>query len=248
MDQIHAMQYDCLTAVTAHPGYDLLITRLGHQFRDVSLLTTALTHRSYVNEAAGAGPHNERLEFLGDAVLDLAVAHLLMEACPESSEGELSLVRSRIVNEHSLAGLAEQLGLGQWLFLGRGEENTGGRHKPSILADALEAVLGAIYMDAGFPAALEVCRNLFSLHVQQAVQKGGLDFKSRLQEWVQAQKRPRPRYEVVSEEGPSHDRTFAVAVWLDDQRVAIGRGKSKREAEQQAAELALQIVAGGAAG
>ncbi|MCS6913905.1 MAG: ribonuclease III [Myxococcales bacterium] len=224
-------------------GYGKLVAQLGYQFRDEGLLRTALTHRSHVNENPGAGPHNERLEFIGDAVLGLAVAHLLMEFCPERSEGELSQLRSRLVSEPALAALARRLDLGQWLFLGRGEENNGGRYKPSLLADAYEAIMGAVYFDGGFPEVLALCRRLLGPELLNLTGGARQDFKSLLQEWVQGRHRTRPRYELLSEEGPSHDKTFEVAVWLEDRLVAQGRGKSKREAEQHAAEQALARLA-----
>ncbi len=229
--------------IRAQPGaYAVLEGHLGHTFRDPALLETALTHKSYVNENAGAPPHNERLEFLGDAVLGLAVASMLMAACPDRSEGELSSIRSRIVNELSLAALATEIDLGQWLYLGRGEEITGGRYKTSLLADAYEAVLGAIYQDTGFDYVMLILARLLGPQVRQMTDSGTQDGKSLLQEWMQGQLRTRPRYEIMAQEGPDHDKTFEVAVWLDNRELSRARGKSKREAEQRAAEQALIVL------
>jgi ribonuclease-3 len=228
------------------PGdYASLEARLGHHFRRVGLLETALTHKSFLNERPSPGREdNERLEFLGDAVLDLAIGHLLMEAHPGRSEGELSKTRAQIVNEQGLAEVALGLGLGEWLFLGRDEEQTGGRHKASLLADACEAVIAAVYLDAGFDAALAMVRNLFAERVGAALRAGGSDFKTRLQERVQGELRLQPRYQVVGTEGPDHDKTFEVAIHVGERELARATGKSKKEAEQRAAERALGLLDG----
>ncbi len=228
-------------------AYAPLEGRLGHRFTDVGLLERALTHKSFLNEnphAVAAGREdNERLEFLGDAVLGLAVGHLLMEAFPSRSEGELSKTRAQIVSESGLRGAAEQVGLGEWLFLGRGEEQSGGRRKASLLADACEAVMAAVYLDAGFPTALEVARRLFAGAVQAARDAAGhADYKTRLQERAQGSLRLQPRYAVVGTAGPDHDKTFEVALFLGEREVARATGKSKKEAEQRAAERALQVM------
>lgn len=216
---------------------------LGHTFADRSLLLTALRHRSYVNERAPTQPDNERLEFLGDAVLQLAVTHLLMEGeGAELSEGTLSLLRSQMVSEVQLARLAQQIELGRFLLLGRGEELSGGRNKPSLLADAYEAVIGALYRDSGFGIVLRVTRRLMLDEVQRVTASRSLDYKSALQELLQAQKRSRPRYEVVSTDGPDHERVFEVAVLLEDLELGRGHGRSKREAEHQAAQAALSVL------
>lgn len=213
---------------------------LGHTFRDRRLLLTALTHKSYVNEKGAGREHNERLEFLGDAVLSLAVAHLLMAARPERDEGELSLMRSRMVSEASLAALAAHIDLGRWLRLGRGEEQSGGRSKPSLLADAYEAVLGALYLDTSFDYALGIVERLVGAQVERVLSGSTADYKSTLQELLQGRRQPRPRYEVVSTSGPDHDKVFEVAVHISEHVVAHGRGRSKREAEHRAAEDALR--------
>jgi ribonuclease III len=232
---------------TGDRPYAWLETRLGYGFRDAAKLESALTHKSYCNENPGWGrPDNERLEFLGDAVLDLAVGHLLMDAQPARTEGELSKMRASIVSEQGLAQVAVELGLGDWLFLGRGEEGSGGRRKPSVLADAVEAVLAAVYLDGGYDAAFDVIRRLFAdrvARVGEAADVGGRDFKTRLQE-LAARRRLHVRYVVLGATGPDHDKTFEVAVTLDERETARGVGKTKKEAEQQAAERALaQLLA-----
>ena len=224
-----------------HEDLPVLEGYLGHTFSDRSLLANALRHRSFVNERAQNLPDNERLEFLGDAVLQLAVTHLLMEGS-DLSEGTLSLLRSQIVSEAMLSKLAQQIELGRFLMLGRGEELSGGRHKPSLLADAYEAVFAALYRDGGFGIVLRVAKRLLAEDVQRVTAHRSLDFKSALQELVQAQKRSRPRYEVICSEGPDHERIFEVAVLVDDEELGRGRGRSKREAEHQAAQSALQLL------
>jgi ribonuclease III len=224
--------------------YALLESRLGYVFVDRARLETALTHKSYLNENASWGrPDNERLEFLCDAVIDLAVGHLLMDAAPERNEGELSKTRAAIVNELGLAEVAGELGLGEWLFLGRGEEQSGGRRKPSVLADACEALVAAVYLDGGFDAAFAVVRRLFGERVASAHEAGLHDFKTRLQERA-ARRRLAVRYLVVCERGPDHDKTFEIAVHVGDREYAHGLGKTKKEAEQRAAESALSVLDG----
>lgn len=217
---------------------------LGHTFSDHQLLRVALTHRSYSNEAARDRElsHNERLEFLGDAVLGLCVTHLLMTNCPQASEGYLSLLRSQLVSEPSLCERAKEIGLGDALRLGRGEEGSGGRQKPSLLANAYEAVLGALYLDSGFDVCLVVTERLLLPSLLQAHRQGGSDQKSALQDLLQRLRRARPRYEVVATSGPDHDKLFEVAVYLDDRHIASGSGRSKRAAEQAAAEQALTVL------
>ena len=223
-------------------GRDLreLESALGYRFADPSLLETALTHRSYANEnrAAGVGD-NERLEFLGDAVLDLVVGHLLMERFPELGEGELSMSRAHIVSAQGLAAAAKEIGLGEWLRLGRGEERSGGRRKDSLLADALEAIVAAVFSDGGFEAAREVAVRLCRAGVDAAEEGKSLDFKTRLQEQIQAHRHATPEYQVVAESGPDHDKLFEVAVLVDGEEWGRAVGKSKKAAEQQAAERAV---------
>jgi ribonuclease-3 len=220
--------------------YGRLEQLLQHEFADQRLCETALTHKSWLNEA----PHsdrtdNERFEFLGDAVLTLAVSDMLMRRFPDRAEGELSKTRAVIVNEAGLCQAAERLDLGQWIFLGRGEEQGGGRRRPSILADAFEALIGSVYLDAGFAVASAVVQRLLASAVENSERGLRLDFKSRLQERSQALLQKTPQYNVVGQDGPDHDKTFWVSIALGDQEYGRGSGKSKKEAEQSAAALAL---------
>jgi ribonuclease III len=216
--------------------YGTLEAMLGYTFRDRSLLEQALRHASWSNEhPAPRLPDNERLEFLGDAVLALIVAHRLMMRYPQIREGELSVTRSQVVSEAGLSEVAGQLGLGDWLVFGKGEEKSGGRNKPSILADAFEAILGAVYLDGGFSAAWEFVGRLLAQRIETVELKGFYDFKTRLQETAQARLRATPTYHVVQELGPDHDKQFVVAVTIGDDEWARAVGKSKKAAEQMAA-------------
>ncbi len=220
-------------------SYQLLEQKLGHTFASQDLLEVALTHKSFLNENPDCGrSHNERLEFLGDAVVDLAVGHLLMEQDAARSEGELSRRRATVVSEASLAIVARELDLGPWLFLGRGEEQSGGRQKSSVLADALEAVLGAIYLDGGFVAAHRVVAGIFNTRIDAAGQAANEDWKTRLQESA-ARRKLSVRYQLLGTSGPDHDKRFEVAAMVGDVERSRGEGHSKKEAEQGAAELAL---------
>jgi len=231
--------------VSESRGYDLLEQRLGYRFQNRALLENSLTHKSFLNENPSEGrSDNERLEFLGDAVLDLAIGHLLMERFPKLREGDLSMTRAQIVNEQGLADVAAGLGLGEWLFLGRGEEQTGGRRKPSLLADTCEALLAAIYLDGGFEAAFGVARRLFEPRCMAIDEPGFADYKTRLQERAQAMRREMPRYVVTAEYGPDHDKTFEVAVRIGNKEYSRSGGKSKKEAEQRAAAVALFLMDG----
>lgn len=225
--------------------YGRLEQLLQHEFANQTLCETALTHKSWLNEAPGSGrADNERLEFLGDAVLNLAVSDMLMRRFPDRAEGDLSKTRAVIVNEAGLCQAAERLDLGQWIFLGRGEEQGGGRRRPSILADAFEALIGAVYLDAGFDVALAVVRRLLTSAVEESDRGLRLDFKSRLQERSQALLQKTPQYAVVGQDGPDHDKTFWVAIALGDTEYGRASGKSKKEAEQSAAALALAKLEG----
>jgi ribonuclease III len=227
------------------PGGAPLERRLAYRFRDRALLEEAQCHSSYVNEAFDpAIRDNERLEFLGDAVLNLVVGHALLARFPASREGELSRMRASLVNEKELARLSRRLGVGAGLKLGRGEARTGGRAKDSILAGALEAVVAAVYLDGGFEAASALVGRLFAPLIA-GLEPGGdspADFKSRLQELVQAAPGARPVYTVVRAEGPDHDKTFVVRLEVLG-RAAEGTGKSKKAAEQDAAARLLAELA-----
>jgi ribonuclease III len=217
---------------------------------DRALVISALTHKSYCNEHRDEGcSDNERLEFLGDAVVDLAISHRLMERFPAASEGELSKLRALIVNEEGLARIARKIALGELLSLGRGEELTGGRDKSSVLADALEAVVGAVYTASGMDKVMVLVDRLFS-EVLDGVAEGrsGLDYKTLLQEDVQNRLRVSPRYRVVSERGPEHEKVFEVEVSIGLDTFARSTGRSKKEAEQSAARETLAILAAKALG
>lgn len=218
---------------------------LGHTFGSIELLNVALTHRSYANENAHLGcADNERLEFLGDAVLQLCTSNLLMRLFPGDAEGHLSKRRTSIVNERPLAELARQVSLGSFLLLGKGEENSGGREKSSILSDTFEAVIAAIYLDGGYPAANRFIERFFvPLIREEGRDLIYRDYKSDLQELAQGRFRFIPRYELVGEFGPDHDKTFEMEVTVADVVSIRALGKNKKEAEQEAARRALDLLA-----
>jgi ribonuclease III len=220
--------------------------RLGYKFRHRECLRRALMHKSYANEMRlPQSENNERYEYLGDAVLELSVSHLLMERFPEHPEGELSKLRAAIVNETQLAELARAMGIGDYLYLGKGEENTGGRDKPSLLSDAFEAVLGAVYLDRGFKKAFELVRLLYGGVLERAGGVGFVrDYKTRLQEVSQGRFRVVPRYRLMRTVGPDHCKTFEVNLFIGDELWGVGSGGSKKSAEQDAARQALQKLEG----
>ena len=212
-----------------------------HPFSEPALLAQALTHRS-----AGQ-PHNERLEFLGDAIVNLLVAEALYAAWPKADEGALTRARAELVRESALAGIARTLELGSALRLGPGEMKSGGHRRDSILADAVEAVVGAIYLDAGLDACRQVAMPWFAplIAALPPPNKVGKDAKTRLQEWLQARGKPLPQYAVLEEGGEDHARVFRASCTLADPvLVREGKGSSRRAAEQQAAEAALQAIEG----
>jgi ribonuclease III len=213
---------------------------LRYTFADKQLVEEALRHSSFVNEAPEAGLRdNERLEFLGDAVLNLVVGHILMERYASLNEGDLSRMRSGLVNEQQLAKIARRLDLGNHILLGKGEAQTGGHEKNSILAGTLEALIAAVYMDGGFGATFKIVLDLFQpLVCQMERANDNVDFKSQLQELVQTRPGHMPGYTVVREEGPDHDKTFWVLLRVKDVETE-GVGKSKKAAEQDAARKAL---------
>jgi ribonuclease-3 len=225
------------------PRYADLEVRIGYTFRKAALCETALTHTSWLNEAGRPDrSDNERLEFLGDAVLDLVVSDLLMRRFPDRREGDLSRARAALVSETGLARVALTIDIGQFILLGKGEERTGGRSRPSILANALEALMGAIYIDAGFDAAAAVAGRLFEGRIEEVDAHALLDYKSRLQERAQALWQTAPVYEVVAEGGPDHDKRFEVALSLGGRPYGRAMGRSKKEAEQGAAAAALEAI------
>ncbi len=210
-------------------------------FSDKGLLTEALTHRSYLNEHPTTPSSNERLEFLGDSVLSILVSTELYKLYPTYPEGKLTALRSSLVRAKTLAELADTLTLGDFLLLSRGEEKGGGRKNGAILADTFEAVLGAVYLDQGLAAAKKVlARYLFPRIEEQNNRLGSLDYKSSLQEFTQEQSHQSPTYKVLAESGPDHAKHFSVGVFLATTELARGEGKSKQEAEQDAARLALE--------
>jgi len=221
-------------------GAAALATRLGHTFTDVTLLQHALAHRSWCGEQEGGAPSNERLEFLGDAVLGLVVARYSYARYPHFPEGMLAKVRSAVVNARVLAQVAERLGVGEVLLLGRGEEASGGRSKASILADAFEAILGAVYLDAGWEAAeLLVLRELQDAITRAGQEPDDFDHKSRLQEKAVREGEGTPRYVVVGS-GPDHDRAYVAEVFVAGAKCGVGEGRSKKDAEQEAARNAWE--------
>ena len=218
---------------------------LTHRFRNGALLEAAVTHKSYVNEQkTPAAKHNERLEFLGDAVLALTISEQLVSLLPQSSEGALSKLKARLVSEAVLAGIGKRLGLGSHLRLGRGEERSKGREKDSLLADAVEAVIAAVYLDGGIEAVRQVVDRLFAeefarISTQQH-RPGADDYKTQLQEWCQKRFDQLPDYAVVRESGPDHEKSFEVEVTVHGEVLGRGIGRTKKEAEQLAAKQALQ--------
>jgi len=218
-----------------------LTATLGYVFQDHRLLMNACTHRSFTNENPSA-PYsdNERLEFLGDAVLQLCISDELMNRFPAYTEGQLSKMRAAVVNEQSLANLARKFGLGECLLLGKGEESSGGREKSSLLADAFEAVIAAVFLDGGYERASVLIRNLFAQLITEGSGAGPhfQDYKSALQEYCQNRFHETPRYLLQSESGPDHDKTFVVEIQIAGMMETTGIGKSRKEAEQQVAKKA----------
>lgn len=216
-----------------------------YAFKNIALLSQALTHKSYAFEhgkAQDVESHNERLEFLGDAVLDLLVAQLLMKISKTASEGELSKRRAALVNEKTLSEIARQLRLPEYLVLGKGESLSHGTEKDSILASALEALIGAIYLDGGYEEAKNFVEKYFTEHIETRGEYtySHFDFKTKLQEICQAAHKLTPVYKLDKAEGPDHQKTFFVSVYVQDQKVSEGRGKNRKEAEQCAANDAIK--------
>ncbi len=224
--------------------FEKLLNQLEYRFNKPELLFQAFMHASFVNEQ----PHldlmdNERLEFLGDAVLDLAISHILMERFGHAKEGDLSKFRAMVVDESALFRVSGPLNLGEFLFLGKGEEQCRGREKPSILANTMEALLGAIYLDAGFEKSLEIINKLFTPLIENLdTQDLPSDFKSLLQEYTQKSHKTLPLYRLADESGPAHDKTFQVELSINEKVLATEEGKSKKEAEQRAARKAYYCL------
>ena len=223
---------------------DDLVAVFDYSFKNRELLYQALRHPSYVYEQGDPGiPDNQRLEFLGDAVINLAISNLLMDSFPEMKEGDLSKYRASLVSENGLCSIAQELKLGDYLLLGRGEERTNGREKLSILSDALEALMGAVYIDGGFTSALRIITRLFGPVLNMTGFGTSIeDFKTLLQEYSQDAFQLTPEYRLERETGPDHSKTFYVAVYLKGNLMGKGRGKSKKDAEQNAAKEALACL------
>jgi ribonuclease-3 len=217
------------------------MARLGRPFEHVGLLSQAMAHRSWCAETVGV-PSNERLEFLGDAVLGLVVTNHIFRTYPELPEGELAKVRAAVVNSEALAEVATELSIGPALLLGKGEDSSGGREKPSILADAMEAVIGAVYLDGGLDAAEDLIMRLIGERIEEAAAgPGGQDYKTRLQELAARRFDQLPRYEV-RDEGPDHAKRFFAVVLVGGVVRGQGEGRSKKQAEQGAARQAWQAL------
>jgi ribonuclease-3 len=219
--------------------------QLGVNFLDIGLLKTACTHRSYLNEVKSAKiEHNERLEFLGDAVLELVVTDFLYKKYPKKNEGDLTAYRSALVNTNSLSRVADHIGINEYLILSKGEAKDTGRARAIILADAVEAIIGAVYLDQGYETAEAfIARSILEfIKIEDIISnKLWLDAKSRFQERAQEVVGQTPIYKTVKETGPDHDKQFTIGVFIGDTQVALGMGPSKNEAEQKAAEKAIEV-------
>jgi ribonuclease-3 len=217
--------------------------KIGVGFKDKRLLETAFTHRSYLNENRANGrEHNERLEFLGDAVLELVVTEYLYAKYPEKPEGELTAFRAALVNTQSISDAASQLGMNDFLLLSRGEAKDTGRARAIILANAFEAVIGAIYLDQGYKPAYDfIDAQLFHKTDEVVEKRLWQDAKSKFQEIAQEKNAVTPTYELMDQSGPDHDKRFVIAAFIGREKIALGEGKSKQEAEQDAAQKALVV-------
>ena len=232
-----------------HKNIDIkkLEKKLNYTFKNKSFIINALTHSSYANEnKMGVNKNNERLEFLGDAILNLMVSQYLYKKYPLYSEGELTKIRAKVVCESSLAYVAREIGVGDYILLGKGEESTGGRDRESILADTTEAIIGAVYMDSDFKTSNKKLLEKFEDSIVKAVEKGELffDYKTELQERYQKQTNSKIEYDIFKEEGPEHDKVFFMNVFLNGEILGRGKGRNKKEAEQMAAKFALSLVGG----
>jgi ribonuclease III len=213
------------------------------RFRELERLEQAFTHRSWANESGSSLGNNERLEFLGDSVLGLVVAEYLHEELPDQPEGELARIKSFVVSEASLSEISRRLRVDNYILIGRGEEYSGGRSKKAILADALEAIIGAYYLDSGFPAAKRFVEQLLVPEIDKVREdRHEKDYKTLLQEHVQKRMKTYPHYHVVQKTGPDHDRTFLIEVRINNRSFGQGRGKNKKEAEQDAARAAWTTI------
>lgn len=225
-------------------NYSDLEVKLGIKFKDITILEKAFTHRSYLNEHRGEGlENNERLEFLGDAVLELIISSYLYKNYPEKSEGELTNIRAAVVRTESLAEESRNLDFGKYLRMSKGEEDSGGKDKDYLLANTFEAVLGAIYLDQGFNVCIEYLGETLLHKVSNIVEKNlFIDPKTQAQELIQAQFKVTPLYEVIKEEGPDHDKKFTVALKVNQKEMGRGSGSSKQKAEEEAAKMAIDTI------
>lgn len=227
----------------AKNNYKKLLEKIGIDFQNQNLLDTAFTHRSYLNENPETGEHNERMEFLGDAVLELAVTEYLFHLYQDKSEGELTSLRAALVRKSTLTELAEELNFEKYLRLSKGEKQNQGKAKASILANTTEAFIGAIFLDQGFEKAKEFINQYLLPKLKKILESGEhIDAKSHFQEIMQERASATPIYKVVKEEGPDHDKTFTVTVYVNDKAWGSGSGPSKQEAEMLAAEEALRKI------
>lgn len=214
--------------------------KIGIKFKDISLLKQALIHRSYLNETEKDLKSNERLEFLGDAVLELWATKKLFNNFPKLGEGVLTNIRAAVVCTTSLAETAKKVNLGNYLFLSKGEANSGGRKNPSLLADTFEAIIGALYLDQGWQQTNHFLKQQLGQKIKKLGQQGDIKgAKTLLQELIQEKLKLTPEYKLLTEQGPDHDKTFTSAVFYNNKKIAQGKGKSKREAEEHAAKKAL---------
>ncbi|MBO8155270.1 MAG: ribonuclease III [Bacillaceae bacterium] len=224
-------------------NFEALQNKIGIQFHNKKLLIQAFTHSSYVNEHRDQNyEDNERLEFLGDAVLELAVSQYLFRIYPDMNEGDLTKLRASIVCETSLVNFATSLDFGDMVLLGKGEEMSGGRNRPALLADVFEAFIGALYLDQGFSTALEFLEKFVFPKIEKGAFSHAMDYKSVLQEVVQQDKSGPVNYKIVDERGPAHNREFVAHVYIQEKLYGAGSGKTKKEAEQMAAKVALDKV------
>ncbi len=223
---------------------EVLQENIGYFFQDITLLQEALTHKSYANEMQLVNSFgNERLEFLGDAVLELAITELIMNRFQDFSEGRLSKMRAAIVNTHELAAISARLGLGEFILLSKGESDNMGREKKSILANVYEAVIAAVYRDGGFECAFGMIEKHFSGHIDEVSEKGYFkDYKSRLQEYAQKKFNAVPQYAILTEEGPDHVKHFVSQVSINGVVYETGEGRNKKSAEQDAAEKTINTL------
>ncbi len=227
------------------PDFEQFAKKINVLFNDINLLKKACTHRSYLNENKKAGlEHNERFEFLGDAVLELVVTSFLFRKYPDKNEGDLTSYRSALVNTNSLSKVAAHIGVDKYLLLSKGESKDTGRARSIIHADAIEAIIGAVYLDKGYDAAANFISSQLMeiLDIEEIIKnKSWLDAKSRFQEKAQEVTGQTPSYKTMKETGPDHNKSFTLAVFIGDVQVATGSGMSKQEAEQKAAEKALEV-------